>query len=150
MQFCGQMQYKLPNFVHVLLFQMRRLLLIGMFCFFTALLRAQIAVPDTLLLDSMAIVKESVQGRLDSMLIPQHDYRVDAWKGRLILQPGYDWSKIKWKYQTYPFRTWIGQFPLQQQRRDQVIQPAQRQREQFEGGLGGLKTNGFISRGIQL
>ncbi len=117
---------------------------------FCSFLRAQWSAPDTLVLDSMAVLEESVHGMLDSLPIPKSEYQLFPWKARLILQPGYDIGRIKWKYQTYPYRTWMGQFPPQSQLRYKTIRPQQKERESDQRGWGGLQTNGFISRGIQL
>ncbi len=117
---------------------------------FCSFLRAQWSAPDTLVLDSMAVLEESVHGMLDSLPIPKSEYQLFPWKARLILQPGYDIGRIKWKYQTYPYRTWMGQFPPQSQLRYKTIRPQQKVRESDQRGWGGLQTNGFISRGIQL
>jgi hypothetical protein len=117
---------------------------------FCSFLRAQWSAPDTLVLDSMAVIEESVVGMMDSIPISTSEYQVDAWSARLIIRSGYDVSKIRWKYQTYPYRSWIGQFPPQSQLRYRSIKPLQSVHENEQKGWGGLQTNGFISRGIQL
>ena len=110
---------------------------------------SQDVLPDTLVLDSLAIEPSSVRAYWDTIPIPEQDIQVDPWKGRVMVSPGYDLGKLRWTYSTYPFRTWIGRYPPQSYQ------------EYFKKGVvkstspkgdvvNGIKTTGVISRGIQI
>jgi hypothetical protein len=150
MQILRQIQYKLPKIVH----EIGKMIRYGWFALCWGLIHlqvnAQVLMPDTLLLDTLAIRAESVQAKWDTLPIPGSDYRILPYQGKVILAPGYDYPKIKWTYRTYPIKTWVGQFGPYYTPRLNKGKPLETQAETTLGSWNGIQTNGYISRGVQI
>ncbi len=151
MHILRQIQYKLPKIVHEIEKMIRFCLLWLWLGLLPMQIAAQLLTPDTLTLDTLAIRPGSLEGTWDTLSIPFQDFRLMPYQGKVVLAPGYDFQQIKWKYKTYPYKTWVGQFsPYSSTRMVKGNALDAKNGELLEPAWSGIQTTGFISRGVQI
>lgn len=109
---------------------------------------------DTLIIDSLTIVPKSFEIVEDSVPWSPKDYRLFPLQGKVLLLRDASTRKLKFSYQTWPYRTEYGLFPQSARLNGTGTKRNLNYTVQKESSptttFTGLTTSGSISRGLQV